>query len=808
MKTTLKLIFCIIFGILLLNNTNAQVTGVNYQLKYNTVECRYDVYLIINSGSTSSPTHRLQSNAQITLITPTGVSVSQPINNMPIQGNLNYMGTEPMVWEKKFPLVAPVAQPESDFHSITPKLSPPSFYNDLNTGDEVKLFSVVITPVPSCGVGIRFYENGVDPNSSAPGMGGADYSNGMTIGGVNQIYEGNSPTIFPNNPVLDAITSCSSGLEIFTSVSSSSCQSPYTYQWSGPDGYDITNQDVSIIPAFFVNSGTYSVTVTDALGCKDSLEIDAVTKPYAGLDIEGCTGTSVILEGKEPTTGTWTSDPSNSSGTTLTPEPNGMALIDISDTASGVYSFIYSNEGCSDTMSITVLSPDAGPDLDADNCFSSAFVTMAGSGTGTWTVGSNSAGTAVFANPTNPLSTVSDFSDPGTYFFVWTEGSCSDTASVVLGVDCGCPVTNNGLITVNPPTYCGNSGAILIDGSIAQPTGEVYLWQYSDDGVNFVSATGMYNTITYTTDDLAVGEHNFRRLYITTSGYLCSDTSNVVNFTVIENPEAPSNLQVDSNPICKGATGTLSVTDIPGASYTWSAPMDLGLLPSTTNTTNFIANNNGFYIVSVTITENGCESSSSTLEVEVNPLPPTLSAGSMIITDPTTCAAANGTIRMIGLGDNTTYTLNYDYNGSPQTMSITSNGFGMYIISGLLAGDYTNFELVSEQDCASDIYPGPVSLTDPNPPVAPDTIIAIPNPVCLGEMVTLTVPDNPDASFIWSASSPDAGLENSSDSIVTMTAIAPGLYTISAIQIIDILTYTNGIVSCNVCKHCISICCA
>ena len=37
-----------------------------------------------------------------------------------------------------------------------------------------------------------FYRNGIDPDSSADGMEGGDFSNGFTMGGIAQLYQANS----------------------------------------------------------------------------------------------------------------------------------------------------------------------------------------------------------------------------------------------------------------------------------------------------------------------------------------------------------------------------------------------------------------------------------------------------------------------------------------------------------------------------------------------------------------------------------------------------------------------------------------
>ncbi len=59
---------------------------------------------------------------------------------------------------------------------------------------------------------------------------------------------------------------------------SDTCNGAYFYDWSGPNGFyhselDST-VDVFINPVTSVNSGIYSVTITDSRDCIDSLDID------------------------------------------------------------------------------------------------------------------------------------------------------------------------------------------------------------------------------------------------------------------------------------------------------------------------------------------------------------------------------------------------------------------------------------------------------------------------------------------------------------------------------------------------------
>ena len=185
MKSLFTIIFCIIASVSI-----GQVTGVDYLMKYNCETNQYDVKLVILSGSASTIPQRAQFNSQISVVVPTGEIVEITANYMPLQNNQNYNGITPLNWTLGNGLISPEAQPDNDFYGITPTLSPASFYNDLEAGDIVTLFSFTAGTKGEYDAAVRFFQNGVDPDITA--LGGGNYSNGFTMGGSNQLYNSNS----------------------------------------------------------------------------------------------------------------------------------------------------------------------------------------------------------------------------------------------------------------------------------------------------------------------------------------------------------------------------------------------------------------------------------------------------------------------------------------------------------------------------------------------------------------------------------------------------------------------------------------
>lgn len=169
------------------HSVKAQVMAATYELVYNQKEKLFDVYLVILEGSANTTRHRVQFNSQISLVVPTGTTMEIVKSHNPFQDNQYYKGTTPLVWELVKPLVAPAPSPKNDFYAVRPVLFPSSFYNDVNQGDKIKLFTFkAVTDMPES---IRLYNNGVDPGPEVNGMMGRDFNNGFCMGGPAQLYK-------------------------------------------------------------------------------------------------------------------------------------------------------------------------------------------------------------------------------------------------------------------------------------------------------------------------------------------------------------------------------------------------------------------------------------------------------------------------------------------------------------------------------------------------------------------------------------------------------------------------------------------
>jgi gliding motility-associated-like protein len=554
----LLLILCCYLSISVMN---AQVTKVKYYLKFDTSTCLYDVNIVIHEGSATLLGDRLQYNSQISLIVGINDSLEIIEKFLPLE-NVTLIPNE---WAISNVLQAPAAQPGSDFYAIVPRLAPTSAYPSLNLGDTLKLMSIRVfrkdgSPMIQCGQSLRFFENGVDPSSSAPGMNGGAFENGFTIGGGDQLYDGNIATTFPPMPDLSYELKCEEGLNIDLNTQIPTCMQPATFNWSGPNGFSSSDEDVMIIPATIANKGQYTVTVTNNLGCTSVITIDAEGKPDAGENKTVCSGAPSTLVGS-PSGGNWVPLAGNAAGANLGPTSNGTAVVSFSPSASGEYSFVYGTGLCSDTMKLTIAS-GLTIAITGDDIF------CEGENTTLTTSGGSS---YIWSNTESTPSII--VSSPGTYQVTVSDASgCSGTAQIT--------------VSQNPKPTAAISGpdAVCVGGDIEliASGGDTYDWDPSHIGETFtVTAAGLYQV---TVTDV--------------NG--CTDTAqkNIsLNAEPIANISGPDDF-------CQGENITLSGSG--GISYLWSTNHPGSDLNVTAG---------GTYTVTVTDV-NGCTASTDKTVIE------------------------------------------------------------------------------------------------------------------------------------------------------------------------------------------------
>ncbi len=351
-QTYFAKIYVIGFAIIMFSNfINAQISGIDYQLEYDNELCRYNCNLVITEGSATTIVRRVQFNSQITIVLPTGSIFKIVEHFMPLQNNQNYTGTVPLNWLVGNSIIAHSLAPTEDFYGIIPTLSPTSLYNDLEEGDIVKLFSFTVKNTNTCVEGVRLFENGIDPGN----LNGGDFSNNMSIGGINQMYNNNLETLPSIMDVSEEVIIEDDRLEIILTYDTTGCKRPVSFQWFGSNGFSSTAQNIYIEPYVEDTSVIYEVIITDNIGCEHNLLIDIGGNSYAGEDEEVCAGNSVALIGTPPN-GIWRTSPNNDDGVVLTTLPSGKATVNFDYGISGVHSLLYKRNGVLDQIDVNVIA--------------------------------------------------------------------------------------------------------------------------------------------------------------------------------------------------------------------------------------------------------------------------------------------------------------------------------------------------------------------------------------------------------------------------------------------------------------------
>lgn len=264
----------------------AQINNVSYRLSFNPVTNQYDCYLHVIEGQTKKTLDRVQLNAQLTLLVPTGSEVEVAHNYMPLQDNQDYKGTKPMVWNKANVINKPASDPFHDYVSIVPQLSPTSFYHDLKSGDQVKLFSLRISHVANCGDDVVLFNNFESPSSLEVGMKGADFRNGFTMGGIGQKYSRNEVSVTPALDIVKNIKTSNVTSILLEAISDENpLYGPYTYEWHTPMGTSKEGKKLSVAKPSFSDYGVYQLMVTDARGCKQLKTVEIKSKEDAQIYI-------------------------------------------------------------------------------------------------------------------------------------------------------------------------------------------------------------------------------------------------------------------------------------------------------------------------------------------------------------------------------------------------------------------------------------------------------------------------------------------------------------------------------------------
>ena len=399
---------------------------------------------------------------------------------------------------------------------------------------------------------------------------------------------------------------------------------PYTYSWTGPNGFSSSDADPTITNVTSAAAGDYLLTVTDDVGCEEMFTLPVVindiqvssstTDPDCGMP-DGAIDLTVDM-GLAPYTFAWSDGPTTEDRTMIT---QGSYTVTVTDANGCMHIETFNLTGAGGP---TIMVASTNPGCGMDN--GSITVTPSG-GTPTYSIAWDQGGVSGF-NPTGLGA--------GTY---------SGTVTDMLGCEATFQVT---LTNTVPPSLsethedatCGlNNGAI--DISVTDGTAPfTFDWDDimgTDDGED--------------RSGLAAGTY----MVTVTDALGCTD-----NISVMINAVAGPTLTVaGTNETCTASNGSIDLT-VNGGTGPFSFDWDYDGTGDNNDPEDPTELSAGTYTVTVT-DDNGCTDQISVTLTNS----PGMTELQLVPTDATSCIQTDGSIALTVVGGTPPYSYDWDNDG-------------------------------------------------------------------------------------------------------------------------------------------------
>ncbi len=449
-------------------------------------------------------------------------------------------------------------------------------------------------------------------------------------------------------------------------------------------------------------AGTYSYSVTNAVGCTSPLSADIVIVANPGTPAAPAIGVisqptcslstgSVILNGLPA--GDWTINPGAIAG-------NGTSST-VSGLSAGTYSFTVTNaSGCIslssanvviNTQPITPAAPTVGTITQPTCAIATGSVILNGLPAGTWTINPGA------ITGTGASKTISGI-PAGSYNYTVTNSvGCTSPASANVSINTQ-PVTPSAPLigTIIQPTCAVANGSVELTGL---PSGN---WTINP---GTISGSGASITIS----NVPAGT----RTYTVTNSVGCTSaaSANVVINTQPVTPSAPI-IGTITQPSCSLATGSIVLSGLPTGNWI----INPGAIAGTGSSKTLSGLSAGTYNYTVTNAA-GCTSSvSANAVINAQPATPSVPIVGSVVHP--TCTVATGSVDLSGLPSGS-WVINPG--------AIAGSGSSK-TLSGLTTGSY-NFTVTNAAGCASSATAAVVINAQPVTP-APPAVGTTTQPTC------------------------------------------------------------------------------
>ncbi|MCW5908204.1 MAG: choice-of-anchor L domain-containing protein [Chitinophagales bacterium] len=460
-----------------------------------------------------------------------------------------------------------------------------------------------------------------DPNIASPVAtvtGNITYTAQITFGScVSQ----KSVTLNASSITVDVLTAdgiiCPGDLDSLYADTDGGIQ-PVSYQWS-PAGM-VTDPNAQLTFTSPMNTTTYTVVVTDAIGCTAT---DSYTISVSNTIFETLGGNVNVCPEDAPYI---LSVPGGPYDSYIWSTGDTTATITVSTT--GSYSATMTLGFCTittDTATITMLVPVNPTLADAFFCSGSQATLQANQGL-----------TNIVWNTNETTQNIS-VTSPGEYYYTADDANgCavySDTATVT---EIQSPVVN---ATASPDTICPGSSSVLNSGA---QTGFSVNWSTNENTSSItVTSGGTY--------------------YVTVSDAVCSSYDTV---TVYEYANPQPLIGADTT-VCNGEAATFTLLNGPFVSYTWSE--------GSTGVTSITVSTAGSY--NLTVNDGICNWTSNSVSLNNFPTPvPTLADTGACVGETVTLSAENGLLNIEWNTQEATQTITVTQNGTFYYTAVDANG--------------------------------------------------------------------------------------------------------------------------------------